>query len=56
MICDCLKYEEKMDRDIFKRALLSYLADGSKDIAELLRIAKLRKVLQKVHNRIGVWL
>ena len=56
MICDCLKYEEKMDRDIFKRALLSYLTDGSKDIAELLRIAKLRKVLQKVHNRIGVWL
>lgn len=56
MICDCLKYEEKLERDVFKRALLSYIADGSKDIAELLRIARERKVLQKVQNMIGVWL
>ncbi len=56
MICDCLKFEEKLERDIFKRALLSYIADGSKDIAELLRIARERKVLQKVQNMIGVWL
>lgn len=56
MICDCLKFEEKLERDVFKRALLSYIADGSKDIAELLRIARERKVLQKVQNMIGVWL
>ncbi len=56
MICDCLKFEEKLDRDIFKRALLAYIADGSKDIAELLTIARERKVLQKVQNTIGVWL
>ncbi len=56
MLCDCLKYEEKLERDVFKRALLSYIADGSKDIAELLRIARERKVLQKVQNVIGVWL
>ena len=56
MLCDCLKYEEKLDRDVYKRALLAYIADGSKDIAELLRIARERKVLQKVQNVIGVWL
>lgn len=56
MMCDCLKYEEKLDRDIFKRALLAYIADGTKDIAQLLKIARERKVLQKVHNTIGVWL
>jgi predicted transcriptional regulator of viral defense system len=56
MICDCLKFEEKLERDIFKRALLSYIADGSKNISELLRIARERKVLQKVQNMIGVWL
>lgn len=56
LLCDCLKYEEKLDRDVFKRALLAYIADGSKDIAELLRIARERKVLQKVQNIIGVWL
>ncbi len=56
MLCDCLKYEEKLERDVFKRALLSYIADGTKDIAQLLRIARERKVLQKVQNVIGVWL
>lgn len=56
MMCDCLKYEEKLDRDIFKRALLSYIADSKKDVAELLRIARKRKVLQKVQSLIGVWL
>lgn len=56
MMCDCLKYEEKLDRDIFKRALLAYIADGTKDIAQLLKIARERRVLQKVHNTIGVWL
>lgn len=56
MLCDCLKYEEKLDRDVFKRALLAYIADGSKDIARLLQIARERKVLQKVQNVIGVWL
>ena len=56
MICDCLKYEEKLERDVFKRALLSYIADGSKDIATLLKIARELKVLQKVQNMIGVWL
>ena len=56
MICDCLKFAEKLDRDIFKRALLSYIADNSKDIAELLTIARERKVLQKVQSTLGVWL
>lgn len=56
MICDCLKFEEKLDRDVFKRALLSYIADTSKDIAELLTIARERKVLQKVQSTLGVWL
>lgn len=56
MMCDCLKYEEKLERDVFKRALLAYIADGTKDIAQLLTIARERKVLQKVHNTIGVWL
>ncbi|MCM1257129.1 MAG: type IV toxin-antitoxin system AbiEi family antitoxin domain-containing protein [Roseburia sp.] len=56
MICDCLKFEEKLDRDVFKRALLSYIADNTKDIAELLTIARERKVLQKVQSTLGVWL
>lgn len=56
MICDCLKFEEKLDREVFKRAILSYIGDNSKDIATLLEYAKVRKVRKKVQNIIGVWL
>lgn len=56
MICDCLKFEEKLDREIFKRAVLSYIADNEKDIAVLLEHARKRKVLKKVQNIIGMWL
>lgn len=56
LICDCLKYETKMDHDDFKEALQSYIKDPEKDISSLLEYAKERKVLKKVQNMIGVWL
>ena len=56
MICDCLKYEDRMDREDLKKALRAYLAEPTKDISKLLSYAKERKVLNKVQNRIGVWL
>lgn len=56
MLCDCLKYEEKLSRDVYKRALLSYIADSTKDVDQLLLMARERRVLQKVQNIIGVWL
>lgn len=55
-ICDCLKYQEKMDREDFKKGVLSYIMDDDKDIASLMTIARERKVLKKVQNIIGVWL
>ena len=56
LMCDCLKYEDHMDREDLKRALRGYLAEPVKDISKLLSYAKERKVLHKVQNRIGVWL
>lgn len=56
VICDCLKYEDKMDRVCLKRGLLGFLADGNKDIARLMKYARERRVVEKVRNRIGVWL
>ena len=56
LICDCLKYEDRMDREDLKKALRGYLAEPVKDISKLLSYAKERKVLSKVQNRIGVWL
>lgn len=56
LICDCLKYQEKMSRDDFKRGVLSYIQDDNKDVAKLMEYARERKVLKKVQSMIGVWL
>lgn len=56
LICDCLKYEERLERDVLKQALLSYIEEPEKDIAKLMEYARARKVVAKVQSRIGVWL
>ena len=56
LICDCLKYEDKMDREDLKKALKAYIKEPDKDIMQLLQCAKARKVIQKVQSRIGMWL
>ena len=56
LICDCLKYEEKMDRTIFQEGLRSYIEDENKDLSKLIEYATIRKVTKKVQNMIGVWL
>ena len=51
-----MKYQEKMSRDDFKKAVLTYINDDDKDVAALMEYAKERKVLKKVQNMIGIWL
>lgn len=56
VICDCLKYESKMDRADFKAAIQAYIQDSDKDISALMDYARERKVIKKVQSMIGVWL
>lgn len=56
VICDCLKYESKLERGVFKEALQSYIRDSQKDISALMAYARARKVVGKVQSMIGVWL
>ena len=56
LICDVLKYEDRMDKTNLQKALRAFLTDKEKDIAALLDYARERKVLSKVRNQIGVWL
>ena len=56
VICDCLKYESKMERETFKEAIQSYIKDEDKDISALMEYARERKVVKKVQSLIGVWL
>ncbi len=56
LICDCLKYEERLERDTLKKVLSRYITDQEKDIGRLMEYARERKVVAKVQSRIGVWL
>ena len=55
-ICDCLRYEKKMDREIFNKAIQNYINDSSKNIGVLMNYTSIFRVSEKVKNIIGVWL
>lgn len=56
LICECLKYESRIDKETFNKAIQAYLADPKKNIRNLTTYAKKRKIINRVHDVIGVWL
>ena len=56
VICDCLRYRNKMDKEIFNRAIQSYIADPEKSIPKLLEYAETLRVKKVTKDLIGVWL
>lgn len=56
LICECIKHENKMDREIYNKAIINYINDSHKNVTNLLEYAKKRNVHKKVRERIGVWL
>ena len=50
------KYEDKMERAVFQEGVLSYIKDEKKNIANLMKYARERRVVKKVQSMIGVWL
>jgi predicted transcriptional regulator of viral defense system len=55
-ICDCLRYRNKMDREIFVKAIRGYINDTSKNIPRMMQYAKKLRVTAAVKNLVGVWL
>jgi predicted transcriptional regulator of viral defense system len=56
VICDCLRHENKMDVEIFNKAIQGYIKDPEKNIPRLLDYAKLLRTETKMRKTIGVWL
>ncbi len=54
LICDCLRYRNKMDKEIFNKAIQSYIADPSKSVPKLLKYAEVLRVKKIVKDLIGV--
>ena len=56
LICDCLRYRNKMDREIFNKAIQKYIADPEKSIPKLMEYAGPLRVKKLAKDLIGVWL
>lgn len=56
VICDCLRKENKMDVEIFNKAIQAYIKDPKKNIARLMKYAKRLRTETKVRKILGVWL
>ena len=56
VICDCLRYRNKMDREIFNKSIQKYISDTKKNIPKLMEYAEKLRVKRLVKELIGVWL
>ncbi len=56
VICDCLRHENKMDVEVFNKAIQAYIKDPKKNIPRLMEYAKVLRTESKVRKIIGVWL
>lgn len=56
MICDCLRYRNKMDKEIFNKAIQNYIADPKKRIPKLMEYAGPLRIKKIAKDLIGVWL
>ena len=55
-ICDVMRNMNKMDKEIFNKAIQGYVNDPQKNVPNLIEYAKTMRVWNKVKNLIGVWL
>ena len=56
LICECVFFENKIDRETYNKAIQGYIADPNKNISNLLDYSNKRRILKKVKSRIGIWL
>lgn len=55
-LCDVLRNMNKMDKEIFNKAIQGYIKDSKKSIPNLMEYAKVLRVQKRVRDLIGVWL
>ena len=55
-ICDVLRYEKKLGKEIYSNAIRKYIQDPTKSIQLLFKYAKIFNITHKVQTQIGIWL
>ena len=55
-ICDVLRYENKLEREVFSNAIQNYVKDPKKNVRKLFEYAEIFNIKTKTQTYIGVWL
>lgn len=55
-ICDVLRYEKKIEKEVFSNAIQRYIKDQKKNIRKLFEYAEVFNIKNKVQTYVGVWL
>jgi predicted transcriptional regulator of viral defense system len=55
-ICDVLRYEAKLEEEVFINAIKNYIKDPKKNVRNLFEYAEIFNIKNKVQTYIGVWL
>ncbi len=55
-ICDVLRYETKLEEEVFTKAIKKYIKDPKKNVRNLFEYAEIFNIKNKVQTYIGVWL
>lgn len=55
-ICDTLRYEKKLDEEVFNNSIQRYIKDSRKNVRRLFEYAKEFNITNKVQTYVGVWL
>ncbi len=56
LICDCLRYRNRMDKDIFNKAIKGYINDSNRNISHLNEYSSLLRISDKARELLGIWL
>ncbi len=54
-MCDVLRYENKLEREVFSNSIQHYIKDSNKNMRRLYEYAKIFNINNKVQTYIGVW-
>ncbi|MDQ2088160.1 hypothetical protein RBH29_17185 [Herbivorax sp. ANBcel31] len=55
-ICDVLRYEKKLEKEVFNNAIKRYVKDSKKNVRKLFEYAEVLNIKNKTQTYIGVWL
>jgi len=56
VICDCLRYRNRMDKELFNKAIQGYINDTGKSIPRLMEYSVPLRCVTLAKDLIGVWL